>query len=41
MKQDFNNCLKSPVGFKGYGIPEDKHKQTAKFEFEGKEYEIT
>jgi aconitate hydratase len=23
MKKDFNSCLSSAVGFKGYGIPED------------------
>jgi aconitate hydratase len=41
MKADFNACLSAPVGFKGYGIAEDKLKSVAKFNFEGSEYEIT
>ena len=35
MKNDFNACLKAPVGFKGYSIAEDKLASTSKFIFEG------
>jgi aconitate hydratase len=42
MKSDFNTCLTAPVGFKGYGIGEDKKGATSKFTFtDGKEYELT
>ena len=40
MKNDFNACLKNPVGFKGYAIPEDKLISTSKFTYEGNEYEL-
>ncbi|XP_033210011.1 cytoplasmic aconitate hydratase-like [Belonocnema kinseyi] len=40
MKVDFNNCLKSKVGFKGFGIPPQKLKSEGTFEFEGKEYKL-
>jgi len=40
MKNDFNACLKNPVGFKGYAIPEDKLASTSKFTYEGNEYEL-
>jgi aconitate hydratase len=30
MQKDFNNCIKNPVGFKGYGIPEDKRSASSK-----------
>jgi aconitate hydratase len=41
MKKDFTSCLSAPVGFKGYGITEDKLAKTSKFEFEGQEYELS
>ena len=40
MKRDFTTCLSSPVGFKGFGLSEADIKKTAKFEYEGKEYEF-
>lgn len=40
MKNDFTSCLKNPVGFKGYAIPEDKLASTSKFTHEGNEYEL-
>ena len=41
MKNDFNSCLKNPVGFKGYNIAEDKLASSSKFTYEGKEYELS
>ena len=41
MKADFNSCLRSKVGFKGYEIPEDKLASTSKFTFDGHEYELS
>ena len=41
MQKDFLDCLANPVGFKGYGIPAEKHKSTSKFTFDGKEYELS
>ncbi|KAH1001462.1 hypothetical protein HUJ04_005480 [Dendroctonus ponderosae] len=40
MKDDFLTCLTSKVGFKGFGIPEDKLSLRAKFMFDGKQYSI-
>lgn len=40
MKSDFESCLKSKIGFKGYGIPEDKLNLSVPFTFEGKEYAL-
>lgn len=40
MKKDFNDCLTNKVGFKGFGIADDKLASSQKFEFEGKEYEL-
>jgi aconitate hydratase len=40
MQKDFNACLSAPVGFKGYGLSEDKLTSTSKFNFEGQEYEL-
>ncbi|XP_052830568.1 cytoplasmic aconitate hydratase isoform X2 [Octopus bimaculoides] len=37
MKEDFKNCLISPVGFKGFQIPPDKLNITIPFEFKSKE----
>lgn len=41
MKNDFNACLKNPVGFKGYNIAEDKLASKSKFTFDGHEYELS
>mgnify|MGYP001806476809 CR=1 FL=1 len=40
MKTDFLNSLANAVGFKGYGIAQDRLASTSKFTFEGQEYEI-
>jgi len=40
MKVDFANCLKSKVGFKGFGIPENKLTATGKFMFNNQEYTL-
>lgn len=40
MKTDFNNCLSSPVGFKGFGIDEDKMAASSTFTFEGEEFTL-
>ncbi|CAE1278294.1 ACO [Acanthosepion pharaonis] len=37
MKDDFNNCLVAPVGFKGFQIPPEKCNTTIPFIYEGKE----
>ena len=41
MKSDFNSCLASPIGFKGYNIPQEKHAHTSKFTYNGQEYELS
>lgn len=41
MKSDYNACLTSPVGFKGFGLQKNEVKKSAKFNFQGKEYSIT
>ncbi|PSN50110.1 Cytoplasmic aconitate hydratase [Blattella germanica] len=38
MPLDFRQCLTNKVGFKGFGLPEDKLNVTAPFIFEGREY---
>lgn len=38
MKADFNKCLTSPVGFKGFGLDTAETKKSAPFTFEGKDY---
>ena len=40
MKQDFNKCLTNKVGFKGFGLAEEDTKRSAKFTFQGKEYDF-
>nr|CAB41634.1 iron regulatory protein 1-like protein [Pacifastacus leniusculus] len=38
MKDDFRQCLGNKVGFKGFGLPSDKHDKTVPFVYEGQEY---
>ncbi|CAG2107268.1 unnamed protein product, partial [Medioppia subpectinata] len=38
MKQDFQSCLTNKIGFKGFGIADDKTNTTIPFIFDGKEY---
>ena len=40
-KEDFNSCLNSPVGFKGFNIAQEKQKDTAKFTYQGNEYTLS
>ncbi|XP_078482700.1 cytoplasmic aconitate hydratase [Ciona intestinalis] len=40
MKNDFTQCLTSKVGFKGFGIPEEKLSSSVNFSYEGKEYNL-
>lgn len=40
MKEDFAACLSNKVGFKGFGIPQDKLNTTAKFMFDNKQYTL-
>ena len=41
MKTDFQSCLTSKVGFKGFGLPEEKLSTSIPFTYEGKEYTLT
>merc|ERR1719361_3025069 len=38
MKSDFKVCLTNPVGFKGFGIAQDKLSTTVPFVFDNREY---
>lgn len=40
MKEDFNACLRNKIGFKGYGVKEDKLGVSVPFTFEGVECEL-
>lgn len=40
MKEDFNKCLASPIGFKGFNIPGDKMSTTVPFMYEGQQYSL-
>ena len=40
MKEDWNKCLRSPVGFKGFGIAEEKIKSKSNFTFQNKPYTL-
>ena len=35
MKTDFNKCMTSPVGFKGFGLEESETTKSANFTYEG------
>lgn len=41
MKSDFTTSLTHKVGFKGYGLPTEHTKTVSKFNYDGKEYELT
>ena len=38
MKEDFLGCLEAKVGFKGFGIAQDKLSTTVPFVFDNREY---
>lgn len=40
MQKDFRDCLRSPVGFKGFNIDEDHLGGKGAFQFEGTDYEL-
>lgn len=40
MKADFNTCLTNKIGFKGFGLDKSETTKSAKFNYEGKEYEL-
>ena len=40
MKTDFNQCLTSPVGFKGFGLSEDKITASSSFNYQGEQYTL-
>ncbi|KAF7266235.1 cytoplasmic aconitate hydratase-like [Rhynchophorus ferrugineus] len=40
MKSDFINCLTNKIGFKGFGLPEEKLNTRGKFLYDGKQYSI-
>merc|ERR1719383_1559555 len=40
MKEDFNKCMVSPIGFKGFGIEESKLNPSVSFEFENETYTL-
>ncbi|CAI0436403.1 unnamed protein product [Linum tenue] len=40
MKVDWRACLGNPVGFKGFGIPDEEHYKVAKFSFHGQPAEL-
>ena len=41
MKNDYNQCLTSPVGFKGFGLEQKDTKKSASFNYQGKDYTVT
>jgi aconitate hydratase len=40
MQTDFRGCLTNKVGFKGFGLKQEDTSKSAKFQYEGKEYEL-
>ncbi|KAF7995222.1 hypothetical protein HCN44_004694 [Aphidius gifuensis] len=40
MKNDFLTSLTNKIGFKGYGLPQEKTKAEGIFQFEGKDYKL-
>jgi aconitate hydratase len=41
VKADFKKCIESPVGFKGFAIPEADRAKKIAFNFEGKDYTLS
>uniref|UniRef100_A0A7S1IBV8 Aconitate hydratase n=1 Tax=Eutreptiella gymnastica TaxID=73025 RepID=A0A7S1IBV8_9EUGL len=41
MKQDFESCMSSPQGFKGFGVPAEKQSTTTKVTVNGEECSLT
>ena len=40
MKADFASCMTAPVGFKGFGLADDRLADTASFKFGGEDYTL-
>lgn len=40
MQKDFKECLNNKVGFKGFAIPSEKQADTAKFTYNGEDFEL-
>lgn len=40
MYEDWHKCLSTPIGFKGFGLPQEKLKTTVDIEFEGVKYKV-
>jgi len=40
MQADFNSCMSSPVGFKGFNIPDENLDASASFSYQGTEYTL-
>ena len=41
MHKDFKECLGNKVGFKGFGLPVEKHKSEVELKFEGDTYKMS
>lgn len=40
MRKDFKECLKNKVGFKGYGLSEEKQKSESVMDYEGESFTL-
>ena len=40
MQKDFKECLNNKVGFKGFGLSEEKQKLKSIMEYEGQEFKL-
>jgi len=40
LKEDFNSCLRAPVGFKGFDIAANELGSKSTFSYEGSDYEL-
>lgn len=40
LKEDFNKCMKSPLGFKGFGLKEGRLNDTTDFNYKGQNYKL-
>ena len=41
MKKDWNDCLVNEIGFKGFGLSQEKLTSVSKFELNGVQHELT
>eukprot|EP00397_Hematodinium_sp_SG-2012_P004408 GEMP01004420.1.p1 GENE.GEMP01004420.1~~GEMP01004420.1.p1 ORF type:complete len:894 (+),score=213.56 GEMP01004420.1:100-2781(+) len=41
MPADFDACLTNPVGFKGFGLPQDRLADVCEFDYKGVEYKLS